>query len=210
MSKNPLGPLMLTLKDGSEKFTFGSQPAGFDVLEFWRWSASDLVDNTSRGVLAEYVVAKALGLDVARPREGWATWDLTWNISPDTRIAIEVKSCAYIQSWSQQDYSVIQFVVPRRRGFDSENNSLESTASRHADVYVFALLAHKDKASVDPTNLDQWRFYVLPTYKLDERTRSQHSITLRSLERLAGSPLMFDQLQAAVGTAGLDHHCKLG
>ena len=59
-------------------------------------------------------------------------------------------------------------------------------SKRQADVYVFALLAHTDKTTIDPFNLDQWRFYVLPTAALDGRTRSQHSITLRSLEKLGG------------------------
>ena len=48
---------------------------------------------------------------------------------------------------------------------------------RHAQVYVFALLAHTGKATVNPLDLDQSAFYVLPTAVLDGRTRSQHSIT---------------------------------
>ena len=33
--------------------------ADFNLLSFWKWAASDLVDNTWRGVPAEYLVAKA-------------------------------------------------------------------------------------------------------------------------------------------------------
>ena len=61
---------------------------------------------------------------------------------------------------------------------------MELTLRRHADVYVFALLAHQDKASVDPLDLAQWKFYVLPTSTLDSRNRSQYSITLKSLSTL--------------------------
>ena len=204
MRDSGLGPLKLNLKSGTEQFSKPGGTAGFDVLEFWRWSASDLVLNTTRGALAEFIVAKALDLDVSRPREGWATWDLSWPISPDTTLAIEVKSSAYLQSWGQKDYSVIQFVVPKRRGYDAVENELESSASRHAHVYVLALLAHKDKATLDPLNLEQWRFYVLPTTKLDDRTRSQHSITLKSLEGLAGDSIGFDGLASAVKHAGLE------
>ena len=62
---------------------------------------------------------------------------------------------------------------------------------------VFALLAHTDKATVDPLNLDQWVFYVLPTAVLDGRTRSQHSITLRTLEGMAAA-VCFGELRQAV------------
>jgi len=32
--------------------------------------------------------------------------------------------------------------------------------------------------------MNQWRFYVVPRATLEKRTRSQHSITLKSLEEL--------------------------
>jgi hypothetical protein len=72
---------------------------------------------------------------------------------------------------------------------------------RQADVYVFALLAHQDKTTIDPLNVSQWRFYVLPTSALDARTRSQHSIMLKSLCALCGAPTPFNGLLAAVEKA---------
>lgn len=65
-------------------------------------------------------------------------------------------------------------------------------------MYVFALLAHTDKPTVDPRDLSQWKFYVLPTQVLNERKRSQHSITLGSLEALAGPSTDFWHLSDAV------------
>ena len=53
--------------------------------------------------------------------------------------------------------------------------------------YVFALLTHKEQSTIDPLDLSQWRFYVLATSTLEARTRSQHSITLKSLEGLCGA-----------------------
>ncbi|MGE5322882.1 MAG: hypothetical protein ACM3SW_08475 [Actinomycetota bacterium] len=32
-------------------------------------------------------------------------------------------------------------------------------------------LAHREKESVDPLNLDQWEFYVVPTSQLDSYQR---------------------------------------
>ena len=77
-------------------------------------------------------------------------------------------------------------------------NTREDTPARHADVYVFALLVHKDKDMVDPLDLALWEFYVLPTSVLNERTRSQHSITLPSLKKLAGEVVKYDGLADAV------------
>jgi len=170
----------------------------FSLLEFWRWSTSDLVDNTTRGILVEYIVGKALGVDMNLPRQAWATYNLEWDPAPGTQVANEVKSAAYLQSWHQQRYSAIQFVVPKRRGWDSETGAIEDEPRRHADVYVFALLAHKDKTSVDPLKLEQWEFYVLATRALDDRERSQHSITLNSLRQLARPSLGFDELAEVV------------
>lgn len=62
-------------KTGSELFTDGPQELAAGVLSFWQWSASDLVSNTMRGVLAEYIVALALGIEQGMRRE-WDAYDL--------------------------------------------------------------------------------------------------------------------------------------
>ena len=67
-------------------------------------------------------------------------------------------------------------------------------------MYVFALLKHQDKNTIDPLNVDQWEFYVVPTADLDRRVRSQYGITLPSLIKLC-TPVDFNGLQAAVSRA---------
>ena len=66
---------------------------------------------------------------------------------------------------------------------------------------MFALLAHKDKVTVDPLDFSQWRFDVLPTAILDNRTRSQHSITLKALEGICGAAVTYERLCALLGEA---------
>ena len=61
-----LGPIEPTQRSGQEPFHDGSRPLGFDLLNFWQWSTSDLVSNTTRGVIAEYLVAQALEDPVVR------------------------------------------------------------------------------------------------------------------------------------------------
>ncbi|MGO9271519.1 MAG: hypothetical protein ACLQOO_14870 [Terriglobia bacterium] len=172
--------------EGTEEFRSGGQTLGFSVLGFWQWSASDLVSNATRGRLAEFIVAQALGIPTSKVRDEWAAYDLKTGEGIEA-IKVEVKSSAYLQSWYQQRVSKPIFSVRKARAYDPESNSLATDPTHEADVYVFALLGHLDKATIDPLNLDQWEFYVVPTAVLDKRTRSQHSITLKSLQRIPGA-----------------------
>ena len=117
-----------------------------------------------------------------------------------TGSSLEVKSAAYIQSWWQPRFSDIRFGTKKTRSWDPETNAYGTEPTREADVYVFALLRHTDHYTIDPLNLDQWTFYVLPTGELDEWEGSQHSMSLPALEKLA-SPVTFDELGGATRNA---------
>ena len=78
-----------TRKTGEERFHLSGQPTGPVLLDFWRWSVSDLVSNATRGRLAEYIVASALGLATG-VRSEWDAFDL---LTP-AGLRIEVKSSA--------------------------------------------------------------------------------------------------------------------
>lgn len=184
----------ITRKSGRERFRAGARELDFDLLSFWRWSASDLLSNATRGIVAEYLVARALDADPEGVREGWAAYDLRTKDG----VKVEVKSAAYLQSWHQENFSRISFVVPKTRAWDPLTNRLEERPARQADVYVFALLAHQDKETVQPLDVSQWIFYVLPTSMLDGRTRSQHSITLPTLCKICEHPVGYQDLRAAV------------
>ncbi len=148
-------------------------------------------------MLAEYLVAQALGM-AGGVREEWAAHDLTTLDGLRT----EVRSAAYLQSWHQERLSAISFSVRKSRAWDRQSNHLSRELRRQAEVYVFALLAHRDMATVDPMDVSQWEFFTVPTAHLDGRTRSQHSITLASLIALAGAAVPYAQLRAAVEEAG--------
>jgi len=193
-----LGRLQVRRLSGDEVFHTNGLSAGFDVLDFWRWSTSDLIMNTTRGVLAEYIVARALGIPTHDVRDAWISYDL---VRPANGLRVEVKSAAYVQSWAQERLSEIKFLVPKRQGWDPETNSMDPKARRHAHIYVFALLAEKDQTRLNPLDLSQWQFWVVPTKDLDARKRSQHSITLNSLRKLAGDPVDFDGLRVAAERA---------
>ncbi len=83
-------------KTGDEPLHIDGQPLAANVLSFWQWSASDLISNTMRGRLAEYLVACALGV-ADGVRVEWDAYDLR----TPSGIKVEVKSAAYVQSWRQ-------------------------------------------------------------------------------------------------------------
>lgn len=195
----PLAKLALTRRSGTEALHAGGTPLNATVLDFWRWAFSDLVDNTTRGVLAEFIVALALGTVDRGVREGWSPYDLT---TPDG-IRVEVKSAAYLQSWGQKRHSAIEFGVTATQAFDDEHNTYDSERRRQADVYVFALLHHKDKQTVDPLNLDQWNFFVLPTHVLNTHVPTQKNVTLRRLQQLNPIETTFVGISDAVHQAYL-------
>ena len=41
---------------GDEEFTLHGSGAGISVKDFWSWAYSDLLNNTQRGVMAEFLV----------------------------------------------------------------------------------------------------------------------------------------------------------
>lgn len=189
-----LGRLWPSPRSGHERFHANGQPVGPDLLSFWRWSASDLISNTMRGILAEFIVANALGIPTESARDAWGAYDL----ETLDGIKVEVKSSAYIQSWHQKRFSAITFGTRKTRYWDADTNRFGDTPKRQADVYVFALLAHRDKRTIDPMNLDQWQFFVVATHALDARTRSQDSITLPTLQRMSAGPYTFGELASIV------------
>jgi hypothetical protein len=183
------------LKHGSEQFFESEEkPLNFRLSDFWRWSVSDLVSNATRGRLAEFIVANALEIDLKTAvRDEWAAFDLE---SPEG-IKIEVKSAAYLQSWFQIKLSNICFSIKSSRHWNSSINQFSPTPVRQADVYIFCLLKHTDKSTIDPMKLEQWEFFVVPTEKLNNYPRGQTSITLPSLKTLA-NPVSYNMLKKTV------------
>jgi hypothetical protein len=179
-----LGPLAITRRSSREPIRVGGETVG-RLGDFWSWACSDLANNTMRGVLAEYLVATALDA-AAGTRTEWDTVDIR---TPE-KWRVEVKSAAYLQSWAQPRLSEISFSIAPASGWDAQTGNTSADMLRRSDVYVFCLLHHQDKQTLDPLDLDQWTFHVLPTPVLDERCPTQKSIRLSSLERL--SPLKTD------------------
>lgn len=173
--ENGFPQLDVAPKTGDEPFHRDGETLAPKLIDFWRWSASALLSNATRGVLAEYIVACALDV-AASGRVEWDAYDL---LSPEGA-KIEVKSAAYLQSWAHPKLSAIRFDIRPTQLLENGANLVK----RQAHVYVFCLLRHTDKTTVDPLNLEQWEFYILPTSVLDEKCATQKTIGLASLLKL--------------------------
>jgi hypothetical protein len=184
-----LGKIDVKIKTGKEQLTFKNEPLNFSLFDFWQWSVSDIVSNATRGLLAEFIVATAVGVNIGTPRKEWAAYDLD---TPEG-IKLEIKSSAYLQTWKQDSLSKPLFGIKATRSYNYESNKSSETASRDANVYVFCLLNHKQKSTVNPLDMNQWEFYVLATKKLNDYKRSQDSITLKSLRTLTDS-ILYNEL----------------
>ena len=171
--------LQVARKNGDETFSLSGQSLDLRLSAFWQWSASDLVSNATRGILAEFLVASALGV-ADGVRIEWDAFDVL--LADGTRI--EVKSAAYLQSWAHAKLSNVIFSIRPTFAWSSETNQLSSELQRQADIYVFCLLTHQEKTTLDPIKLEQWEFYLLRASVLDERFPTQKTIGLTSLLKL--------------------------
>ncbi len=186
---------------GNEEFTLHSYGAGITIMDFWSWAYSNLIDNTQRGVMAEFLVYSSLNSNTkhTQMRENWLPFDVT---SPSGR-RIEVKSAAYIQAWTPENiFAQIRFDIGKKLAWNNENASFASEAKRNCDLYVFCLFTAKTK-DISLLNLDYWEFYVLPTSVLNEKVPNQKGIALSSLLKLEPVKTDYTGLREAIETIKL-------
>lgn len=160
------------------------------VLDFWRFAMSDLRMNNARGYFAEYLVGRALDLEVARVE--WDDFDVLWG-----DVKIEVKSSAYVQSWAQRRPSTISFGGLRGRRLDIEAGYV-GEQTYNADVYVFAWNTQIDPERYDPLDVDAWAFHVLRRSVLEEL--GYKSVGLATLSRFS-KEVRFNDLRTAIAAA---------
>jgi hypothetical protein len=183
----------LTCKTGNEHFTSNGNNLSFNLINFWQWSVSDILSNATRGILAEFIVSKALNADVKKIRTEWDAYDL---ITPEG-LKVEVKSSAYLQTWEQTEHSKISFGVSQAKPWNTDTGKRVEIAIRSADIYVFCVLNHLDKSTVNPLNLNQWEFYVCSTEELNNYVKNQKTLSLNALKKLTNS-IKYEDLQKQV------------
>lgn len=126
-----------------------------------------LVENSSRGLIAELIVKLAIGPHWTHCSQDWRAWDF----EHDSGARLEVKQTALIQTWD----SYAPPKKPRVPSFNIEPSTGHYVGSawhkqpgRKADLYVFAFHGLTDPSVADHRDPAQWRFHVVPTSKLPE------------------------------------------
>lgn len=156
------------------------------ILDFWQWGYSDLSQNITRGVLAEYIVAWGIGLD-DEARDPWQSYDLR-TFKGKT---IEVKSAADSQAWSYGNHPP-KFIIKPTRAYD-RHKGYEKDRKFQADMYVLAHLMGTDINKVNPLDTNQWEFWVLTKKEIIFLLDGRQSISVSKLKRVK-EPVSFSEL----------------
>ncbi|MEO9892306.1 hypothetical protein [Aurantibacter sp.] len=186
MNNGPIPEIVTKKKSGTELFQFNNENLNISLTQFWSWNQSNLIENRTRGLLAEFIVKNALEIK-SEYRVEYANFDLITTEG----LKLQIISAAYIQSWTQQKLSEIKFGIAPTIG-SKENSNFDGIKRRWADYYVFCVLNNKDQNTINPLDLSQWTFYVLKTEILNLFKQDQKTIGLNSLLELR--PIKCDYL----------------
>lgn len=188
---DPFVPLQHTPPPGAplrgEELFIGTE--GATILDFWRYAFPDLKTNTTRGMLAEFLVHRAVGAQ--HRNQEWESFDV---LTTDG-LRIEVKSSAYLQAWGQRDVTRIVFDRLRTRTWSPRTGDA-AEPSFNADVYVFAVHTATSHEDYDPLDVGQWQFYVVPSPAI--AAKGTKSLVLNSVRALAGDPVPYSDLAARI------------
>jgi hypothetical protein len=161
---------------------------GLRIDDFWGWAYGNLMTNTHRGILAEFLVGSALGvLDV--PRVEYDVVDLRYHGR-----GIEVKAGGYLQAWPQRQLSTPVFGIAPRFP-DTTVPGVPHVARHWAGCYVFCLFGPTRHDKANPVDVGTWQFYPLATSKLP---LEQKSLGLVALEHRGALPVSLGGLRDAV------------
>ena len=182
--------------DGSEPFRSGGERLDLTLLDFWRWSEADLLSTSTRARLAEFIVARLLGVCTAGPRS-----DRSPDLLTADGIAVRVKSASLVKCESPRELPKVHFTpLPWRAPRRDRAGALGVPQAR---AYVFGLLGQTERTAVNPLDLAQWRFFVPPTARLEAKMRSQRTLALFTLDELSGGPVpsagLVDAVRRAAG-----------
>lgn len=170
---------------GQEPFTMNGEALDFNLLDFWQFHYSGLFNISE--YIAEFLVARALGITEAFNCESWTLYDIDYN-----GIRIEVKMSAYFHPELTKISETRTFSIKPVVGVDG-------ILERQNDIYIFCLSTGRTREEANPLDLDQWEFYVVPTYIINENCgREQKTISLNRVKELSGGATHYDELRTVI------------
>ncbi len=178
-----------------EYFVFSGAPV-FSVLDFWRYCYGELAGQSP--VIAEFLVAKALGIEKAENVTYWTAYDMSYR-----GMRVEVKATEYVHAWNKKRVSNVRTfsIAPSNNWHWGAKGGRK--LSRQNDLYVFCLNTNREVQNAQPLDLDFWEFYVVATEKINQHTEyygnpDQKKISLNVVKYLSGAAVKWDGLKAKV------------
>lgn len=178
---------------GDEKFLYQGKCLDFDYRDFWEFQYSNIY--SLHGEIAEFIVARALGVNEAQNSEYWTLWDTTYRGK-----RIEVKATAYYHLWNT-DGSISKqrtFGITKANGAYDAEKSGNCDFCRQNDIYVFCLNLGSTKDSSYPLDLSNWEFYVVPTSFINENCRNNKTISLGRIKSFGFSAKAYGELKSEI------------
>ena len=167
------------LLSGTENFTDKGIPIGLSIKDFWQFQYSNLWD--MQEYIAEFLVAKALGLNTPQNCNGWTLWDILYKNK-----RVEIKTTAYYHSWRTDGKVSNQRVFGITKAY-SKYKDPTSEYKRQNDIYIFCLNLGNTKENSNPLHLENWEFYVVPTKTINERCKDNKTISLGHIQKITES-----------------------
>ena len=177
------------LLTGYEKFTNNGEEVEMNLLDFWRFQYSNVWD--LQGDIAEFIVAKSLGIEVPHNRNGWCLYDIGYK-----GYRIEVKQTSDWHSWNRDGYvqKTPRFGISKAYSIYQDS---KSDYERQNDLYVFCHLKGNDAKSANPMNLSAWDFYVIPTKLINDRCGDSKTISFSRVKKFA-DPVSYNELHSKI------------
>ena len=170
----------------------------FSVLDFWRYYYGDLAGQSP--FIAEYMVARSLGITKAENVTYWTAYDMSYR-----NMRIEVKATESVHAWNRKSVSQTRTfsIAPSNDRYWGKGK--ERTQSRQNDIYVFCLNTNQELQNPQPLNLDYWEFYIVPTFRINNYAASygnphQKKISLNVIRKMAEA-VSYDGLKSAIDKA---------
>ena len=178
---------------GNEKFLFKNENLNFDFSDFWRFQYSNVY--SLHGEIAEFIVARAVGVTEAQNSAYWTLWDITYR-----DIKIEVKATAYYHLWNDE----AKISKQRTFGITKANGAYDSSVCgnnefcRQNDIYVFCLNTGDTRDTSYPLNLNNWEFYIIPTAVINEKCGNNKTISLGKIKKLGFTAKRYDEIKTEI------------
>lgn len=163
---------------GKEEFKFGNESVGLTILDFWQFKYSNIYN--MQEIIAEFLVAKALEKTEADNDEYWTLWDVSYRGK-----RIEVKETSYYHPWNEGKKVSNQraWSIGKANSSYEDEDTINNRYERQNDIYVFCLNDGETKETANPLDLNNWKFYVVPTSFINEHCGDNKTISLGRVQK---------------------------